>query len=498
MYHWIVRSCVIAFALCAAVAAFRPGVAQADLSDCITQCQTLVDGIPADAAISSADALARCENEIPACVALDAPSRAALPALCESLRGVRAPRAPRAAPRASSDTYCVMPEGATRDEARARCHCSGSTPFAFRVDREHSGGLPIVGVGRRDEVFVCVDPFALRGAPGSGGERMRAAERAITEAEAGLRALCAPHAGESLSAACAHARTEFLALGSSDGPVDLAPLREAISAIEAVNRRQDEDIDGIREGLNDLRETEANDVRDLREAIEDATRGHDRDGDHEGHGDHHGDSDDEDEASPPPPRETPRETPHEEPSEATHDDPAPVAPAPSRDVTITVLQRENAFVLVQGYGLVGFNPLTYSHHAYGNLWQAGGELTLGVGLGGGWNFHGGIGVAYGGPDISGATNVAGEARLGLGVSIFQELMVGFGLISTHRFLPNVLSASSLYGVYGDAMIRFMPHSDWSPVLTVRVGLGGAPREEGTGWQSQFDGFIQALVGVGHF
>jgi len=154
--------------------------------------------------------------------------------------------------------------------------------------------------------------------------------------------------------------------------------------------------------------------------------------------------------------------------------------------------------MLQAYGLVGFNPLTYGNVSYGNVWQLGGELTVGVGLGSGWNFHGGLGVAYGGPNIQGATNVAGEMRIGVGTFVIPELMIGFGFMATHRFLPDVFSADSIYGAYLDGTIRFMPNSEWSPVLTLRVAGGASPREAGRGWDVQPNGLAQILFGVAHF
>lgn len=473
---------------------------------CATLCSALIDGLPEDLETPSEESdlaiqqrnIEMCATQIPECGDLTDEDRAALPSLCDSLRrGGHHAVAPAEERRAPPPAFCVMPEGTTRDEASRHCRCPATAPYAFQVSRHRSARLPIEHLRTGDLVFVCMDPYAVHGAPGSSDERLAAMERTLTEADAALRRLCEPHEGEALSTACARAREDFLNLGSAAGPVDLDPIMHAIEGLQANAEEQQHVIDRMieedhsRDVILDQHHHEIEALSRSMSALEECFA----------YGRSHTFEVQSTDGTPDGLVTTTVscETLMMHASEPLLRQAREAAERAAREAISHIsVDGGHAFAWLQAYGLVGFNPLTYGNVSYGNIWQIGGELTIGVGLGSGWNFHGGLGIAYGGPNIQGATNVAGEMRIGVGTFVIPELMIGFGFMATHRFLPDVFSADSIYGAYLDGTIRFSPNSEWSPVLTLRVAGGASPRQAGRGWDVQPNGLAQILFGVAHF
>jgi len=474
--------------------------ASTPLGACYQACEAYALSLPDSDMTDGAAVMAYCEREIAACSSLDEETRSALPTFCDSVVGRHRAIAPAPAHRDPPPAFCVMPEGTTHDEASRHCRCPATAPYAFQVSRHRSARLPIEHLRSGDLVFVCMDPYAVHGAPGSSDDRLAAMERTLTEADAALRRLCEPHEGEALSTACARAREDFLNLGSTAGPVDLGPVMHAIEGLQSELEEQQHVIDRMidedhhRDVLLDEHDREISTLSNNVDALTQCfAYGRDHEFDFvedvtmpDGSVDHR--------------------TTHvscaqllAHATESTLREARVAAARAARDeVSHLHIDGGHAFAWLQAYGLVGFNPLTYGNVSYGNIWQIGGELTIGVGLGSGWNFHGGLGIAYGGPNIQGATNVAGEMRIGVGTFVIPELMIGFGFMATHRFLPDVFSADSIYGAYLDGTIRFSPNSEWSPVLTLRVAGGASPRQAGRGWDVQPNGLAQILFGVAHF
>jgi hypothetical protein len=516
MHHFIARSFLcLSFVLCVPAIAFAQdaGVATSPFARCANRCSELIASQPEEAATVSEETdlttqernIELCAAQIPECAHLTVEDRRALPALCDSLRhghhgALSFESSPHATPSPPSG-FCILPDGTSVANASTLCQCGETAPYAVRVSILHSADrLRSLHLPAGHSAWLCINPYALTGAPGSSDARLAEAEQDITEAFAALDELCHPHEGEALSAACARAYEESRALGSGSGPVDLVPILHAIEGLQANAEAQQEVIDHL---VTDSRALQTATLSNS-DAIEGVSRRLDalsrclsesapQDFDIQTEYLHEDGT-------------LEMQTTHVHCSEvlaaASHEAIEQARAAAREEVARAVshisVDGGHAFAMLQAYGLVDFNPLTYGNVNYGLTWQVGGELTGGVGLGGGWNFHGGLGIAYGGPNISGATNVAGEARVGIGAFVIPELMIGFGFMATHRFLPDVFSATSLYGGYLDATIRFLPNSEWSPVLTLRLAAGASPRQQGTGWNTQADGLAQILFGIAHF
>jgi hypothetical protein len=472
---------------------------------CFAACERLYEHVLAsqdegETPPSNDEIYRQCINEVPECSMLNGGELGSLSSLCDRMHTARhrhgalpyetAPAPPRTA--TPEPGFCVLPDGTDSDHARHRCGCPAGL-YPLRVARERSiDRLRSIGAPPHSAIFVCYNPLAPSGAPGSGDERWQALETTLTQVEDALTRLCVPHESEALPDACARAREEFLAAGSSSGPVDLEPLRHAITDLEEANRRQDEDLAGLHHDLDAQRDsinatnqaigTLSGRVDTLLECLVGGSDHQVTYTDSTGHTQTYS---------------CPDILAHA--TRGALDQAREQAHAAAREeIARAMSQYGHAFAMLQAYGLVEFNPLTYGNTSVGNLWQFGGELTLGVALGQGWNFHGGMHLGYGGPDIHGVTNVAGGMHIGIGDFVIPELMIGGGFAMTHRFTPDVFSAESLYGGYLSATIRFMPNSEWSPVLTVRVMAGGSPRQHGSGWGIDPNGAIEAAIGVAHF
>ncbi len=479
---------IVLATLVVAVLFLVPCRAYADVGACFNGCRTLINGLPDDSNLTPDEQLDRCVSEVSACADLDTAAMQAVQGLCHSLRVQRVAVRPWHAAE-PTPSFCFLPNGATVDDARHRCRCPVGT-IPLRADpRRSADRLRSFGVPPGREVYLCADPLAPRSAPGSYENRSTDIESWAEESHVALQALCHPGIDGGLVEACRQARDRFLEMGTSDGPVDLGPLNASLANLIGIveghqqelerlaveNERQDADMLGTREMISTL----SGRVDVLTECIH---RGVDH-----------------------------RIT-YTDSTGVTGSYRCPeILAAASRDAVerATAAAREEArrvvretvspaFVLVQGYGLVSFNALDVDNTHYGLPWQIGGELTLGVGLGGAWNFHGGIGVARGGPRIPGVTTTAGEARLGLGVWVARHVQIGFGLMAAHRFLMDARAVHSIYGGYVDVMFRFMPDREWSPVLTIRGLVGATPRNVAQRWEVQADGGFLLLLGFGHF
>ncbi len=406
---------------------------------CLTACDAHVnaDAEESEGPVSITDVITQCRS-LEACAATDEAAMASVGRICEGAatrfrarRGTRDGTPPLAA--------CVLPDGSvTTDEGRRRCGCpDGTYPLAASPHRS-SDRLRSFDVPRGHSVFVCYNPLAPRGAPGSADERRSALASTVEAHDVALRALCMPGEDEELAAACTRARQAFLAAGATDGSVDLSQVMSALEALQETDEELHEEIAGASE-------------RTLREARETAeTIG----------------------------REAGREAAREE-------------------IAHSGGSRTENFAMLMAYGIVTFNPLRYANADHA-LFGIGGELIVGIGLGGGWNVHGSIGLGYGGPDLPDVTNVQGVWRVGFGAWPDPGVMIGFGMLGTHRFRPDVFSVHSVYGPYLDATFRFFPRSQWSPTATIRGFIGASPRWNGTAWRVDADGGLMALLGLAHF
>lgn len=205
-----------------------------DVGACFRGCSALFNSIPEGEDVpTDAVMYQRCIDEVPACSALttSASDLSSVELLCDRLAAAERSR------RATPPGFCILPDGTgVADEGARNCGCpAGTVPFTAAPwrsdDRMRSFSVP-----RGHNVFVCANPLALRGAPGSVDERVEALLATVATHDAALRALCggpeaAPDAD--LVALCSAARAEFLAAGSETGPVDLGPLITQIENLES-------------------------------------------------------------------------------------------------------------------------------------------------------------------------------------------------------------------------------------------------------------------------
>ncbi|MEK7473793.1 MAG: hypothetical protein AAB668_03680, partial [Patescibacteria group bacterium] len=311
-------------------------------------------------------------------------------------------------------------------------------------------------------MFVCYNPLAPRGAPGSADERRSALASTVEAHDVALRALCMPGEDEELAAACTRARQAFLAAGSTDGSVDLSQVMSALEALQETDEELHEEIAGAIDAVSTL-------SRRVDVVVECFIRG-------AGHAVSYTDSTGVTQEYPCPDviaaasertlREA-RETAETIGREAGRE-------AAREEIAHSGGSRTENFAMLMAYGIVTFNPLRYANADHA-LFGIGGELIVGIGLGGGWNVHGSIGLGYGGPDLPDVTNVQGVWRVGFGAWPDPGVMIGFGMLGTHRFRPDVFSVHSVYGPYLDATFRFFPRSQWSPTATIRGFIGASPR-----------------------
>lgn len=460
------------------------------LGECFVECarrmasfESAEEG-PQTVAEMSAD----CRANISACQQLDEVGMRRIGRLCDEVNARRRPESSEsgASPaRSRGSASCIMPDGERVD--RDNCGCPSGT-YPLHVSRQRSQDrLRSLGIPRGRSVWVCYNPLAPSGTPGSADRAESSLLSMLTEDHAALTALCAPQESESLRTACARAREEFLSVGSTTGPVDFGPIMSAIAEIAGDMASLRTIVEGNTESIQVL--SHRVDV-----VVECLVRG-------SGH-----------------------EVSYTDTTGATQTYPCPdilaaanrrvldearVAAAEAgreagregaREELARVTQSEvgNAFAMLQIGGPVTFNPYERNGVSYGMMWGFGLQLTIGVSLGDGWNAQGGIGVGYGGPDVQGLTNVQGDWRLGFGATVIPELIIGFGAIGWHRFLPDVFSAESIYGAYLDATIRFLPMESWTPVLTIRLGAGASPRQSPNGWTTEANGLLQVLFGIARF
>ncbi|MCC6563451.1 hypothetical protein IT087_01005 [Candidatus Uhrbacteria bacterium] len=459
-----------------------------DIQECFTACAAHSATLPEET---------DPEVIIAACVAL--PACQAVSMTVERLRSARSicttlfrDRAPRVAAAAPLPVFCVLPDGTSRDTASTECQCPEGW-YAIAPDRARSrASVRALRVPRGHALRVCFNPMALSGAPGSLGERSDALEATLASHDAALRALCEPAEDEDLVAACTRARSEFLALGSSEGPVDLDPiisrieeLTEAAEALEATVDHLVDEADIAHDRLDGHDATLMAQSQRLDALTECILNG-------EGH----------------------HITLTEVSTGVTSDYTCPEllastthevleqARAAAREIA---LQNNGgrAFILFQAFGLLAGPEVRYGNSVYGLPWAVGGELTLGLGLGGAWNIQGGLGLGAAFPDVTGVTNVMVEPHLGFGVMMplgsDVHFGIGFGGLATLRFLPDGRLAHTIYAAYLEATFRFMAQSEWSPVLTLR-GFGGvSPREVSPGnFEVGGAGGGEILIGFGHF
>jgi len=216
---------------------------------CFAACERLAASLPEDDDTDGNALMARCETELPECSALDSTVREALPSFCDRVVGHHGhgalpyettPPAPEPPP-----AFCVLPTGTDADTGRHRCGCPAGT-YPLRVSRERSADrLRSLHVPAGHAVFVCYNPLAAPGTPGSGDERFAAVERAVTDTTAALERLCEPHEGESLPDACARAADRWNTIGSTAGPVDLDPIMHAIEGLQHNAEAQQAVIDHL-------------------------------------------------------------------------------------------------------------------------------------------------------------------------------------------------------------------------------------------------------------
>jgi hypothetical protein len=430
-----------------------------------------------------------CRQHVEACRQIDEPAMQRLGNLCDQINARRQVEPVESAPapvRSHTQAFCIMTDGTPVDSDS--CGCPSGT-FPLRVSRERSSDrLRSLGVPRGHVVFVCYNPVARTGTPGSATRASEDTVERLETLETAQRALCAPQDGETMRTACARAREMFHAATTGTGPVDLEPFMRQLEnlvetvgqlttlvnghtdVISALSGRVDSVIQCVMFGEGHAISYVMNgelaqaSCRDLlaavgRQVLDQARRiavEAGRQGARE---------------------ELARHPQHEQ----SEDDPG------------------RAFVMLQGFGLVMFNPLTRSNVSYGNLSAFGFELTIGIALGVGLNAHGGIGIGYGAPDIQGMTNVEGVWRLGLGGFVVPEVMIGAGVTGMHRFTPDVFSAESIYGAYLEADFRFLPREEWSPVLSIRLDAGASPRQQGrNAWGAEANGALHVLFGAMNF
>lgn len=455
---------------------------------CLTACDAYVnaDAVENEAdPVTITDVIAQCRS-LEACAAIDAAAMAQVGRICEgAATRSRAGRGSRSG--STSLAACVLPDGSvTTDEGRRRCGCPDGTYPIQASPHRSSDRLRSTPIPRGHSVFVCYNPLAPRGAPGSADERRDALASTVEAHDAALRALCAPDEGEELTAACTRARQERLATGPTDGSVDLDPVMRAIAALQETDEELHEEIEGAVDAVSTLSRR----VDVLAECL---VRG-------AGHAVSFTDSTGVTQeyacpdviaaASERALREA-RDAAETIGREAGRD-------AAREEIARSGGSRSENFAMLQAYGLTTFNSLRYANADYDVLFAFGAELSFGIGLGGGWNVHGGIGVGYGGPDLPDVTNVQGSWHAGFGAWVDHGVMIGFGILGTHRFRPDVFSVHSVYGPYLDATVRFFPREEWTPVATIRGFVGASPRWNGSVWNVEADGGLMALLGLAHF
>ncbi|KAA0205904.1 hypothetical protein EDM68_04090 [Candidatus Uhrbacteria bacterium] len=488
-------------ALCAAVTIPFVSIraqAQDPFAACLTACDAHVNAASESeeeaAPMTIGQVIAQCRT-LPACAAIDRAEMDRVGRICEGA-------ATRSRRRGSGSTTtplaaCVLPDGSVEsDEGRRRCRCpSGTFPIPAASHRS-ADRLRSLEIPRGHAVFVCYNPLAPRGAPGSAEERSETLASTVEAHDAALRALCAPGEGEELTAACTRARQEFLAAGPTDGTVDLSRvlralegLREAVAAQQATvdtlvdrSASHERSIMGHTEMISAL-------SRNVGFIVQCLSRGRDGTISYTVH-DYEGMED---------PEHRTETYSCGDLLDAVRQDVLDEARRVAREEASRAGgSRSDNFAMLSAYGLVTFNPLRYANADRGSLYGIGAELSVGIGLGGGWNIHGGIALGYGGPDLPDVTNVQGAGRLGFGAWVDPGIMIGFGMLGTHRFRPDVFSVHSVYGPYLDATFRFFPREEWTPVATIRGFVGASPRYNGAAWHVEADGGVMALIGIAHF
>jgi hypothetical protein len=457
---------------------------------CLDACAAYGASLPEGDESTEEQLIEHCAT-LPACtaVSMSAARLRSARSLCHSVFRPRA--APVVAPsterRTSTPAFCILPDGSTASDAgRRRCACpSGFLPMAVARYRS-SDGLRSLGIPRGHQVFVCASPLALRGAPGSLEERSSSLESWITESRSLFESLCTPSEGQTLPDACREAGERLATLGSGSGPVDLAGVMRALADLQDNQEDMQREIDGTIDALSTLSRRVDVVVECLIEGGSDTVTYTDSEGVTQVYTC----------------TEVLAATTHRILEAARH-----AAAESGRDIARDIARDEMArmrasqpqnFAMLSAYGLVTFNPLHYANADRGILFGIGAELTVGIGLGGGWNVHGGIALGYGGPDLPDVTNVQGAWHLGFGAWVDPGVMIGFGMLGTHRFRPDVFSVHSVYGPYLDATFRFLPREEWTPVATIRGFVGASPRWNGTAWQVEADGGLMALIGIAHF
>lgn len=481
-----------------------------DVQACLDACAAYSSGLPEDApeADTTEDAIiAHCATLEPCTAAsIDADRIRRMRPICSGVFG-RA-RTPVVASAASHPAFCVLPDGTSRDEGRELCQCPEGW-YAMAPDRSHSRPtIRGLRIPRGHTLRVCVNPLALSGAPGSTSERTDALEALLSQHDAALRALCDPAEDEDLVAACTRARSEFLAVGSGTGPVDLGPLITQIENLESALEREHELVEDLvdesriahdrLDGHDAMIRVLSNRVTVITQCLmngpEHVIEYTDQFIDAPGETTEH---------------VTQRYT-CESLLAAAEERVLTAARDAARRETERVLAEHDlrnnggrAFLLFQGYALVAGPELEYGNTRYGIPIGFGGELALGVGLGGGWYIRGGLGLGAAFPDVAGMTNVMVVPHLGVG-SLFAvgrdvHLGVTFGGIAPMRFLPNGFLGYNLYGGFLELMLRFPATSEWSFVASLRGFAGVVPREVAPGnFEVDGGGGAQVLLGIGHF
>ncbi len=490
--------CLVAFAATVSIP-LCPVRAQAQdpFAACLTACEAHVSAVAGpdeDAApMTITQVIEQCRT-LPECAAVD---RAAMDRVGRICEGAATRSRRRAAGSVSPLAACVLPDGSVAtDEGRRRCGCPSGTYPVQAAPYRSEDRLRSLEIPRGHAVFVCYNPLAPRGAPGSAEERSATLASTVEAHDAALRALCAPGESEELAAACTRARQEFLAAGPTDGTVDLSRVLRALEGLtESVAAQQatvDQLVDESRiaHGRMDGHDREISVLSsNVDFIVQCLSRG--RDGTititvEEGEG---------------------MEDPEHRMQtyscgdllDAVRQDILDEARRVAREAASRAGgSRSDNFAMLRAYGLLTFNPLRYANADYDVLFAFGAELSFGIGLGGGWNVHGGIGVGYGGPDLPNVTNVHGIWHAGFGAWVDPGVMIGFGMLGTHRFRPDVFSVHSVYGPYLDATFRFFPRQEWTPVATIRGFVGASPRWDGSAWQVEADGGLMGLIGLAHF
>lgn len=451
------------FAACAAFAISLTMVSRAlaqegglcgvrDMEECFTACAAHSATVPE---ATEEEIIAQCVA-LPQCtaVSMTVGRMRSARTICDTLFGrtppVVAPLA-RTPDREPDPMFCILPEGTDRDTAARNCRCPvGFLPLSVMRWRSEDR-LRSLGVPPGHDVLVCADPLALRGAPGSVEERSEGLTHA--DLEPLLRQL------ENLEEAVEAQQTVV------DQLVDEADIaHDRLDGHDATLMAQSQRIDVLTECI---------------------MRG-------EGH----------------------RITLREVSTGETHEYECPeILAAARRDILEQAREAARqaalannggrAFVLFQGFILVAGPELRYGNAEYDLPWGVGGELALGIGLGGGWYIRGGLGLAAAWPDIAGMTNVMVVPHLGVGtmfpINRDVHLGVTFGGIAPMRFLPNGFLGYNLYGGFLELMLRVPATSEWSFVASVR-GFGGVvPREVTPGnFEVGGGGGAEFLLGFGHF